>query len=66
MLIISIHTTHVGGDYKHYVDGLKYISISIHTTHVGGDLCYIKCFLVFNKFQSTPPMWVVTKLKGLE
>ena len=57
---ISIHTTHVGGDFSIVTGAVGVGTISIHTTHVGGD------FQVFSSqrpqalFQSTPPMWVVT------
>ena len=34
--------------------------ISIHTTHVGGDAPRLRTLLNQSKFQSTPPMWVVT------
>ena len=36
--IISIHTTHVGGDVRGTIVKSVTKTISIHTTHVGGDV----------------------------
>ena len=41
---------------------LKAIAISIHTTRVGGDVLSIKHTQIIKLFQSTPPVWVVTKV----
>ena len=57
---ISIHTTRVGGDFF-AISLYKFISISIHTTRVGGDNTTTVKDYDGAKFQSTPPVWVVTK-----
>ena len=56
---ISIHTTRVGGDMLTYLS-LPQSVISIHTTRVGGDRFAGILSFVTEKFQSTPPVWVVT------
>mgnify|MGYP007044622289 CR=1 FL=1 len=37
LIIISTHTTHVGGDFNLDLQVLSQLFISTHTTHVGGD-----------------------------
>ena len=58
---ISIHTTHVGGDTDILAFILPSSSISIHTTRVGGDPAFAIVSVLARRFQSTPPVWVVTK-----
>ena len=84
LIIISIHTTRVGGDSLSSSMIYCFIFISIHTTRVGGDEvkqrriqpiqnfnphhpCGWWQYTVNNKtdtaeFQSTPPVWVVTRV----
>ena len=50
----------MGGDTKGSDGKNLHDTISIHTTHVGGDSNYRFLFAQLLKFQSTPPMWVVT------
>ena len=59
-LLISIHTTRVGGDTFHRKVLELDLTISIHTTRVGGDIATICNQSVWGVFQSTPPVWVVT------
>ena len=56
---ISIHTTRVGGDSLYCV-WFSFEWISIHTTRVGGDPPDTTAMIFWLKFQSTPPVWVVT------
>ena len=60
-LCISIHTTRVGGDSRDIVLSPCIYKISIHTTRVGGDRVISVSLYLINQFQSTPPVWVVTK-----
>ena len=60
LMSISIHTTRVGGDEKMTIQIDTREKISIHTTRVGGDISASSFFLFILKFQSTPPVWVVT------
>ena len=55
---ISIHATHAGGDF--FCGNHNYNRyISIHATHAGGDIWYA---VLYDTFQSTPPMRVATPM----
>ena len=59
--LISIHTTLAGGDERRRVVLLD-DCISIHTTLAGGDLLNGCVCAGLNKFQSTPPSRVATRV----
>ena len=60
IMMISIHTTRVGGDLVHHQRVNLNPRISIHTTRVGGDTRNSNMVTATCLFQSTPPVWVVT------
>ena len=50
----------MGGDFTTIRFYPLYFKISIHTTRVGGDKLTVYRLAQLEKFQSTPPVWVVT------
>ena len=57
---ISIHTPRVGSDERKET-ALKKDGISIHTPRVGSDLDWLVGTGINEKFQSTLPVWGVTR-----
>ena len=55
----------MGGDLAFLFFSHNYFCISIHTTRVGGDLLMCRLVDQLQKFQSTPPVWVVTDYQYL-
>ena len=61
-LFISIHTTRVGGDWTAKIKARFYCNFNPHHPCGWWPTNSLTTRIIFGKFQSTPPVWVVTHL----